>query len=97
MLSPRNLTLSPGSGFCRYLRNSGSLTAGSTDWGSSSLPRVGVGEACNPQKVSHGSMPATHPEKPIKIIAYLEQRSKSRTLTALSAGEDRKQQMLTDY
>lgn len=90
MLSPRNLTLSPGSGFCRYPKEF---------WvtGSSSLPRVGVDEACDPQKVSHGSMPATHPEKPIKIMAYLEQRSKSRTLTALSAGEDRKQQMLTDY
>lgn len=54
-------------------------------------------EACDPQKMSHGRMPATHPEKPIKIIVYLEQRSKSRTLTALSAGEDGKQQMFTDY
>ena len=77
--------------------NSGSQTAESTDWGSSSQPRVGVGEACDPQKVSHGSMLATHPEKPIKIMAYLEQRSKSRTLTALSAGGDRKQQTLIDY
>lgn len=54
--------------------------------------RVGVAEPCNPQKMTHTRKLAKHPEEPIKIVTFLGQRSKSRAVTTLDAGEDGKQQ-----
>lgn len=79
MLSQRTYASPQALASSGILKNSGPQTAENTAVHFNS-PGWGVDETCNPQKMTQ-RMLSKHSEKPIKIISYLGQRSKSRTLT----------------